>query len=180
MVLVHFAEGFEEIEAITAVDVLRRAGIETLMVSLTGTLDVTGSHGISVKTDLLFEDVDYNKAEMLVLPGGLPGAHNLRAHKGLEKQLLSFGEQGRWIAAICAAPYVLGELGLLNGKMATCYPGFEKHLKGAETLYEEAVIADNIVTGQGAGPAMKFALKIVEALKGKDLAEELAQKMLVR
>ena len=179
MVLIHFAEGFEEIEAISVVDVLRRAGIETLMVSVTGSLMVTGSHGITVATDVLFKDAPYDDATMLVLPGGLPGAHNLFAHKNLTAQLIGFAKQGKPIAAICAAPYILGELGLLEGKKATCYPGFEKHLKGAEVVTEQAVISGNIITGRGAGPAIVFALKIVEYMLGKNLADGLKLKMLV-
>lgn len=179
MILVHFAEGFEEIEAITIVDVLRRADIPVKMVSVTGQLTVEGSHGIRVQTDVLFEQADYESAIMLVLPGGLPGAHNLKAHKGLEEKLLAFKNEGKWIGAICAAPYVLGELGVLKGEKATCYPGFEAHLKGAHKVDESAVISGKIITGSGAGPAMRFALKIVEAIKGANLASSLAQKMLV-
>jgi protein deglycase len=179
MVLVHFAEGFEEIEAISVVDVLRRAGIETRMVSVTGSLPVTGSHGITVNTDVLFHEALYDDAQMLVLPGGLPGAHNLFAHKGLVDKLLQFSQLGKPLAAICAAPYILGELGILAGEKATCYPGFEKHLKGAEVVTEQAVISGNIITGRGAGPAIGFALKIVEYLQGKSLADALKLKMLV-
>jgi 4-methyl-5(b-hydroxyethyl)-thiazole monophosphate biosynthesis len=180
MVYVHFAEGFEEIEAITIVDVLRRADIGVKMVSVTGSLSVTGSHGIVVNTDSLFEEADYNLAAMIVLPGGLPGAHNLKAHEGLMQKIQEFKAKGKWLGAVCAAPYILGELGVLQGELATCYPGFEKHLKGAMLVYEPAVISGKTVTGRGAGPSMKFALKIVEALKDEETARELGRKMLVQ
>ena len=179
MVYVHLAEGFEEIEAVSTVDVLRRAGIPVKMISVTGEKLVTGNHGISVMTDQLFENTDYSEADMLVLPGGLPGAHNLRAHKGLEEKLLQYKKEGKWIGAVCAAPYVLGDLGILEGEKATCYPGFEAHLKGAVKVYEPAIISGKVVTGRGPGPAINFALKIVEALKGIDVAHDVAHKMLV-
>ena len=179
MVYIHFAEGFEEIEAISTVDVLRRAEIPVKTVSVTGTNNVTGGHGITVQTDLLFEEVDYNNASMIILPGGMPGASNLEAHEGLKKQILAFAEKNKPIGAVCAAPYVLGKLGVLNGKKAVCYPGYETHLKGADVGYSPAVIDGNIVTGRGPGPAIKFALKIVELLKSKDIADQVAKKMLV-
>ncbi|MFB6318968.1 DJ-1 family glyoxalase III [Saccharicrinis sp. FJH54] len=179
MVYVHFAEGFEEIEAVSIVDVLRRGQIPVKTISLTGHKLVAGNHNIPVMTEELFEDADYTEADMLVLPGGLPGAHNLRAHKGLEEKLLQYKKEGKWIGAVCAAPYVLGDLGILEGEKATCYPGFEDHLKGAVKVYEPALISGKIVTGRGPGVAIKFALKIVEALKGEDAAKGVADKMLV-
>lgn len=179
MVYVHFAEGFEEIEAISVVDVLRRAKIPVKMISVTGNKLVKGSHGIQVVTDVLFEEVNYDEAEMLVLPGGLVGTNNLKAHKGLEERLLQFKKDGKWLGAVCAAPSVLGDLGILKGEKATCYPGFEDHLKGAVHVYDPAVISGSVVTGRGAGPAIKFALKIVEALRGVELANDVAKKMLV-
>ncbi|MFB6342262.1 DJ-1 family glyoxalase III [Saccharicrinis sp. FJH62] len=179
MVYVHFAEGFEEIEAVSIVDVLRRAGIPVKMISVTGDKLVAGNHSIPVMTDVLFENADYSEADMLVLPGGLPGAHNLRAHKGLESKLLQYKKEGKWIGAVCAAPYVLGDLGILEGEKATCYPGFEDHLDGAVKVIEPALISGKVVTGRGPGVAIKFALKIVEALKGVDIANEVAHKMLV-
>ncbi len=178
MVLVHFAEGFEEIEALATVDVLRRAGVETQMVSVTGNLTVTGAHAIPVVTDVLFEDADYNTAEMLLLPGGMPGTVNLDAHEGLKKQLAVFAVAKK-VAAVCAAPRVLGKLGLLNGKKAVCYPGNEDYLQGAEVLQIPAVTDGNITTGRGAGPIFDFAFEVVKVLKGEELAKEVADKMLV-
>ena len=122
MIFIHLAEGFEEIEAITAADVLRRAGLDTRLVSVTGNRAVTGTHGIVLEADMLFEEADYSECNMIVLPGGLPGAYNLRDHQGLEKKIKEFASEGKGIAAICAAPLVLGAHGILEGKKATIYP----------------------------------------------------------
>jgi 4-methyl-5(b-hydroxyethyl)-thiazole monophosphate biosynthesis len=176
----YFADGFEEIEAITIADVLRRAEITTLMVSVTGKTEVTGAHGIGVVTDILIEDVDTNDAEIIILPGGLPGADNLNAHKLLKDQIKAFNESGKKIAAICAAPQVLGGLNLLKGKKAVCYPGFEGKLTGAEIQYDPAVKSGNIITGRGPGTALDFALLIVAELKGNTVADSLARGMLVQ
>lgn len=177
---VHFAEGYEEIEALTIVDVLRRADITTLMVSVTGNLSVAGAHGISIQTDVLFEEADYSKAEILILPGGMPGSKNLNAHKGLKEKLIDFHTNNQKIAAICAAPLVLGGLDILNGKTAACYPGFENTLTGAQISYNPAITSDNITTGRGPGAALNFALEIVSQIKGNKKADRLAQDMLVQ
>lgn len=176
---VHFAEGFEEIEALTIIDVLRRAEIPTEMVSITGQRQVTGAHGIKIVTDIVFEDVDYSTAEIVVLPGGMPGSKNLQEHVGLANVLKQKAEQKEPIAAICAAPMVLGELELLKDKNVTCYPGFEEYLHGAKLKDELSVVSGNIITGKGPGAALNFALDIVKELKGKELAEELAKGMIV-
>ena len=178
-VAVFFANGFEEIEAITIVDVLRRASIDVKTVSITGNLKVTGSHDIPVIVDELFENVDFSQIDMLVLPGGMPGAKNLNEHDGLKKLLLQFNESGILLGAICAAPLVLGQAGILQGKKATCYPGFEDYLKGANITGSPAEVDGNIVTGRGAGVAINFALKIVEQLINEKTAKELAEKMVV-
>lgn len=179
-IAVHLAEGFEEIEAISIIDVLRRAKIITTVVSVTKNLEVTGSHEIKIVADELFDDVNYELIEMIVLPGGMPGASNLNEHLGLREQILNFHESKKQLAAICAAPLVFGNLGILKNKKATCYPGFENQLHGAITTGENIEVADNIITAKGAGVAIKFALKIVEILKGKKLADELAIKMIVK
>ncbi len=176
-VAVHLAHGFEEIEAISIIDVLRRAEIKVIMVSVVNTLEVEGSHGIKVVADQIFEDVDYKKVDMIVLPGGMPGSLNLDKHEGLRKQILAFNKNNKPLGAICAAPLVLGNLGILEGKKATCYPGFEKYLTGAEITGNPAVISGNIVTAKGAGVAIQFALKIVEFLINKKTACDLAKKM---
>lgn len=172
MVYVFLAEGFEEIEAITPVDVLRRIGIEAQLVStIPGERTVVGAHGIKLTADICFEDADFDKCEMLVLPGGLPGATNLGAHEGLCTKLKEFaavGEEGdKYVAAICAAPMVLGELGILEGKMATIYPGMEESLKGAVPMKNRVVVDGNIITSKGPGTAMEFAVELAGVLKDK-------------
>lgn len=179
-IAVHLAEGFEEIEAISIIDVLRRAKIKTTVVSVTKNLEVTGSHEIKIVADKLFNDVNYELIDMIVLPGGMPGASNLDEHPGLREQILIFHESKKMLGAICAAPLVFGNLGILKNKKATCYPGFENQLHGAIATGENIEVADNIITAKGAGVAIKFALKIVEILKGKNLADELAVKMIVK
>ena len=175
---VHFAEGFEEIEAITIVDVLRRADIQTLMVSVSGRKEVTGAHNIRIAADALFEEADYSEAEIMILPGGMPGSKNLNAHLGLKDQLLSFDKSKKRIAAICAAPLVLGGLHILEGHEAACYPGYEDKLLGADLKYEPALVSGNIITSRGPGTAMDFSLTIVAELKGESTADELARALL--
>jgi protein deglycase len=176
---IHFAEGFEEIEALTIVDVLRRAEIPSQMVSITGHRQVTGAHGIKIITDIVFEDVNYDEAAMVILPGGMPGSKNLQDHRGLSEVIKQKAAKNEPIAAICAAPMVLGELDLLNGKEAVCYPGFEKYLKGASIKNNLSIKSGNIITGRGPGAALNFALEIVSLLKGKGTAADLAKGMIV-
>jgi 4-methyl-5(b-hydroxyethyl)-thiazole monophosphate biosynthesis len=178
-VAVHLAEGFEEIEAISIIDVLRRADLDVAVVSVTGKAEVTGAHQISVLADTLFENVDYNQVYMIVLPGGMPGASNLNAHVGLRQQILKFVDENKPLAAICAAPLVFGNLGILKGKQAVCYPGFESYLKGADVLQVPVLESGNIITGRGPGVAIQFSLKIVEKAVSVEKAEKLAQQMIV-
>ncbi len=178
-IAVHLAEGFEEIEAISIIDVLRRAELNATAVSITESLEVTGSHNIKVVADNLFSDVDYGVVDMIVLPGGMPGATNLNKHSGLREQIIKFNESAKYLAAICAAPLVFGSLGILKNKEATCYPGFENQLHGAILTHRKVEVAGHIVTGKGAGVAIDFALKIVEIFKGRDLANKLAEKMII-
>ncbi|MCL1983394.1 MAG: DJ-1/PfpI family protein [Clostridiales bacterium] len=177
MVYVHFAEGFEEIEAVTVVDVLRRGGIETEMVSIMEGRSVGGSHGIHVEADLLFEEADYENCEMIVLPGGANGTANLAAHEGLASVVKGFAENGKYLAAICAAPMVLGKLGILDGREATIYPGMEEHLAGARASADSVVVDGNIITSRGAGTALEFALALVGILKGAQEKARLAESM---
>ncbi len=167
-----FAEGFEEVEALTAVDLLRRAGVETNMVSITGSLTVKGAHGISVGMDRLFEEAA--DADCIVLPGGMPGTKYLKEHAGLKELILKAKEEGRLLAAICAAPTVYGELGLLKGVSATCYPGMEDGLVGAKVSRETVVSDGQFVTSRGVGTAIDFALKLIERLCGKDVADKIS------
>jgi protein deglycase len=178
IVVIYLADGFEEIEAVSIIDVLRRAEIDIQVVSITGNEDVNGSHGITIKADILFEDINYEDVGMIILPGGMPGAKNLKKHEKLGEQILNFHQQGKHLAAICAAPIVFGSLGILNNRKATCYPGYEDQLAGAQVTGAAVEISDNIITGKGAGVAIQFALKIVEVLEGKELADTVARKMI--
>ena len=178
-VLIHFADGFEEVEAITPVDVLRRAGCEVTTVSVTGKKEVTSTHGLVIIADKLFVEADYQSAVAIVLPGGQPGADNLNHHEGLRNQLRTFQAQGKIIAAICAAPLVLGGAGILKGKKATCYPGFESSLTGATCTGSMVEIDGNIFTGKGPGAAMQFSLALAERLAGKSKADELRKAMII-
>ncbi len=174
-VCVLLADGFEEIEALTAVDLLRRAQVYVDTVSITDDYMVRGSHGISVQTEDLFEEVDFTEFDMIVLPGGMPGTTNLGEHAGVRKIVKEFAECGKYVAAICAAPTVLADLGLLKGKRVTCYPSVETKIQGS-ILTGLPVMADgNIITGQAAGAAATFALKLVAVLVGKKKAEEIAE-----
>ncbi|MDE6269939.1 MAG: DJ-1/PfpI family protein [Muribaculaceae bacterium] len=178
---IFLAEGFEEIEALTVVDVLRRAGIDVKTVSITPLHNVRGAHGIEVNVDCLFADTDFSDAEWLICPGGLPGSTNLADFEPLG-QLLKAHNRG--IAAICAAPgVVLAPLGLLDGKEATCYPGFEEActLGGASMRKGSGVVAvDNLITGAGPALALPFGLAIVAATVGEEAAEKVAAGMLTR
>ena len=160
--------GFEEIEAITTIDLLRRANIALTTVSVTGVEMVLGAHNISVKADKLFQDVDFVDAEMLILPGG---ATNLIERKPLCELLLKHNEQDQPIAAICAAPAVLGQLGILQGKQATCYPGFEHHL-GESHVGGLVVESKNVITAKGPGLSSDFAFCIIERLAGSEMADQ--------
>lgn len=177
-IAVQLAEGFEEIEAVSIIDVLRRAEIEVVTVSITGNVEVNGAHHIKIIADQLFEEVNFSEMDMIVLPGGIPGALNLKKHEGLKNQILDFHKNNKALGAICAAPLVYGNLEILKNKTVTCYPGFEDQLTGANVTSENVEISGKIVTGKGAGVAIEFALKIVEIFKGKELANDLARKMI--
>ncbi len=176
---VFFADGFEEIEALATVDILRRAEMNVQLVSVTGDQTVTGAHGVPVVCDAPFEACNFLDADLLVLPGGMPGAATLGDHEGLRELILNYVKQDKPLAAICAAPMVLGKLGLLKGKKAICYPGFEQFLEGAEIVRQQVVVDGNIITGRGPGAAIDFALTLVEILEGKAKREELVQAMCI-
>lgn len=172
-VCVFLAEGFEEIEGLTVVDILRRAGVEVQTVSIGADRTVTGSHRIPVQADVCMKDADFSGTELLVLPGGMPGTKHLGACKELTELLVRFAEEGKKTAAICAAPSVLGDLGLLKGKKAACYPGFEDRLTGAEVVFDKVVADGNVTTSRGMGTAIPFALKLTEQLVSKEKADEI-------
>lgn len=171
-VCVFLADGFEEIEGLTVVDILRRVGVEVIMMSVTENVLVKGSHGIGVEADSLFDGNAAAKADMLVLPGGMPGTLTLQKHDGLKELLKAFDDQQKAIAAICAAPSILGELGMLKGKKACAYPSFEEKLEGADVQQVPVVTDGNITTGRGMGAAIPFALRLTEILCGEEKAEE--------
>ena len=179
-IFVFLAEGFEEIEALTPVDVLRRAGLSVQTVSVMDEQVVTGAHGVPVLADKMFAEINPEDAEMILLPGGMPGATNLDAHEGLGQMILTFAEEGKPLAAICAAPLVFGNRGLLQGKKATCYPGFEVYLQGTE--YTAALVEkdDNFITAKGPGAALEFAFAIVEKYCGCQMVNELKHGMMIQ
>ncbi len=179
-VCVFFGTGYEEIEALAVVDILRRQGIDTQMVSIMNDKTVTGSHQIPVVMDALIEDVDFNNVDMIVLPGGMQGTNKLEACEQLMEQVDAFISGKKAVAAICAAPTVLGHRGHLKGKKAICYPGLEQQLEGAEVVYEPSVRDGNIITGRGMGCAIEFALMIVEYLVDKNAADVMAEKIVFK
>lgn len=177
-VLLFLVDGFEEIEALATVDVLRRAGVQVTTVSINPTEVVTGAHGIPVIADALFADCAPAEADMLVLPGGMPGAANLDAHEGLRAAISAHAEAGKWLAAICAAPMVYGHMGLLNGKNATCYPGFESELAGATYTAAPVEKDGNIITGKGPAVVLPFAYALAETLVGEEVVAQVKNGML--
>ena len=178
MIYMLLADGFEEIEALTPLDLLRRAGQEILTVSITSERAVTGAHGITVLADLTKDTLTHVCDEMLILPGGMPGTKNLDASRTVDAALRAANANGAYLAAICAAPMVLGKRGYLKGKEATCFPGFEEYLEGA-TLSKARVVTDGrTVTAAGMGVAMEFGLALVALLQGKDAAERLRSAVL--
>ncbi len=168
------AESLEEVECITVCDILIRAGIDTELVSVTGNIEVTGSHGITVRADKLFEDIT-DDADILFLPGGMPGTLHLAAHEGLCDMLVKHAGEGKRLAAICAAPSVLGGLGLLEGHKFTCYPGFEDQCTGGEYTGDPVDTDGLITTGRGMGCAVDMGLELVRILKGEDYARGLKE-----
>ena len=175
-VYVFLAEGFEEMEAVTPVDLLHRANVEAKLVSITGDKAVTGAHGVTYHADLLFEEID-DDADMLILPGGMPGTLNLQAHTGLAELLIKQYEERKWVAAICAAPMVLGALGITMGRNATIYPGMEEHLVGAFPSTDEVVVDGNVITSRAPGTAIPFALKLIEVLVSESYAEHVKKEI---
>lgn len=177
MIYVMLAQGFEEIEALAFVDILRRADINVETVSIYDHKNVKGSHGIEVIADKILSDIT-DMSDGIVLPGGIPGTYNLQKNDKLIELLKNYNEKGKFVAAICAAPSILGEIGILRGKKATCYPSFENKLIGSTISHDMVVVDGNIITSRGAGTAHEFALKFVEIIKGKNISDELRSSML--
>ncbi len=176
MVYVFLANGFEEVEAIAPVDILRRAKIEVKTVGVTGKT-VTGAHGIEIAADIMIDDVKTDDISAVVLPGGMPGTLNLEKCERLQQIIDYAAEKKAVIGAICAAPSILGHKGLLEGRKATCFTGFEKDLLGAKVVNEPCVTDENYVTAFGAGAGCLFGFKLVEALTDKEFAKKTAQDM---
>lgn len=173
MIYVLLADGFEEIEALAPVDLLRRAGLTVVTVSVEEGTVVTGAHGISVATDAHISDIEScDGAELLMLPGGMPGTTNLNGSEDVHRLIDSAVNGGKRIAAICAAPMILGEKGLIEGKNATCYPGFEKYLAGAKEIGGRVVTDGLVTTAKGAGAAVEFAIELISLLCGEEAAEK--------
>ena len=175
-----FATGFEEVEALTVVDLLRRAGVDCKTVSVTGDYDVMGAHGITIRADKVFEEGNLEDAAMLILPGGIPGTPNLAAHRGLDQLIRCYFEAGKYLAAVCAAQTVYGEKGLLEGKKATCYPGMEEGLKGAVALTDEVVCDGQFITSRGMGTSIAFGLKLIEKLVDQETADQIGTKIVYK
>lgn len=176
--LIFLAPGYEEVEMLTVVDLLRRSNITIDMVSVSDCLEVTSSHNVTIKADVLIKDADFDSAQMIVLPGGIPGTPNLLACKPLTDKIREFAEKGKWLSAICAAPTIYDELGLYKGCKATCYPDFADKLKNAAYVKQPVVVDGIFITSRGAGTTIEFAAAIIERFKDKQTADNILQKII--
>lgn len=175
-------DGFEQIEALTPIDLLRRAGIQVDVISVFNEKKLTSSHDIVIETDKNMEDINFSDYDMLILPGG-PGTGNYEKSSFLLESLIKYNEdKTKYISAICAAPSVLAHIGILNKKKAACFPSVEEELikSGAELSKDKVVVDENIITSRGAGTAMDFSLKLIEVLKGKDEAERISEQIIYK
>ena len=177
-VYVFMADGFEDVEALIPVDVLRRGGVEVVTVSTTEFPSVESAHGVSIETDLLFEQCDFSDADLLMLPGGMPGASNLFAHEGVCNAVKAQAAAGKKVSAICAAPaVVLAPLGILDGKRATCYPGFESALEKATYTGDLVTVDGNVTTAEGPAAAFPYAYELLAQLTDKQTSDQVAEGM---
>lgn len=174
---IFFGTGYEEIEALTVVDLLRRAGIEAVCISIDNEKSATSSHKVCVAMDAGIDEADLDSFDILVCPGGMPGTKNLEACKKLTDKLREYYEAGKLIAAICAAPSIFGHMGILKGKKACIFPGMEAELEGAEVVYDKVIKSDNIITSRGMGTAIDFGLEIVASLLDRETADALGRKI---
>ena len=179
-ILIPLAEGLEEIEAITCIDVLRRAGIKVITATLTAELQVKGSHKIVIGADVCLPEITADQLAGIVLPGGMPGANNLKNNQQLIKLIQQVNQKQGLLAAICAAPIVLEEAGILKNRMATSYPGFEREMASCIYRQERVVVDDNLITGRGPGVAIEFALEIVQYLLDEEQVTDLKKQMLIK
>ena len=177
---IFMADGCEEIEGLTVVDIVRRAKMEIVMISITGKREVTSSHQVTFLTDALAAEVDYDTLDGIVLPGGMPGTLNLQADETVNKVIRQFAAEGRLVCAICAAPSVLGAAGILEGKCAICHPGFEEKLTGARVEEKEVVVDGNVITSRGMGTAIPFALEIVRYFADDETVEQVRKGLVYR
>ncbi|MCD8215669.1 MAG: DJ-1/PfpI family protein [Clostridiales bacterium] len=178
-IYVFLGEGFETIEALTAVDVLRRGGADVKTVSIMEDIRVLSSHNVEVKADIMLEEADLDNSDMMVLPGGLGGTNNIKANKKLVSALKAQAEAGKYVCAICAAPSALGINGILKGKKATVYPGFEEEMLECKVTGKNVVKDGNIITGKGPGMAVEFAFALLEEAKGKEAVKQVRSGMLL-
>lgn len=176
--LIFVADGHEEVEMLTVVDMVRRAGISIDMVSITDSYEVTSSHKVTLKTDKLISEVNFDEADMIILPGGIPGTPNLAACKTLTDKIIEFNEKGKMLAAVCAAPTIFAGLGLLGGRKATCYPDMAEKLTGADYVKQPVVVDNNIITSRGMGTCIEFAGAIITKLKDEAIAELVKKKII--
>lgn len=176
--LIFLAPGYEEIEMLTVVDLLRRCNISIDMVSITDSLEVTSSHNVTIKADVLIDDADFDGAQMIILPGGIPGTPNLLACKPLTEQIKKYAAHKKWLSAVCAAPTIYDELGLYQGKKATCYPSFAQKLTNAVYVKQPVVVDDIFITSRGAGTTIEFAAAIIERFAGKEAAKDVLEKII--
>lgn len=174
-VCVFLANGVEEIEALTVVDICRRAEVPLSMVSITGNKMITSSHGVVFEAQELLEDVNFDEVDMIVLPGGMPGSLNLENCEPLMAQVESFHAQEKYLSAICAAPSIFGHRGMLKDRRACSYPDFESHLEGARVSKNPVEVCDHFITSRGMGTAIEFALAIVARMKGQELADAIRE-----
>ncbi|MGN0621747.1 MAG: DJ-1 family glyoxalase III [Porcipelethomonas sp.] len=178
MIYVFLANGFEEVEALTPIDMLRRCRLNVVTAGVGGR-DITGSHGITVKADIEASEIKLDEnIDMIVLPGGMPGTINLEADKNVQRAIDFCAENGKYIAAICAAPSILGHKGLLSGRKAACYKGFEEHLTGADVIFSDVAVDGNFITSRGAGTALPFSFELVKLLISGEKSKELRESIM--
>jgi 4-methyl-5(b-hydroxyethyl)-thiazole monophosphate biosynthesis len=171
-----FADGFEEVEALMVIDLLRRTHeVEVVTTSVTDEIMVKSSHGFNIMADELIANIDFEDGDMIFLPGGMPGTTNLAACKLLTDNVVKYNNEGKKLAAICAAPSILGNLGLVEGKNATCFPGFENQMKGALSVGGKVVTDGNITTAKGLGAALEMGLELIKILVSEEKSEEIAK-----
>lgn len=176
--LIFLAPGYEEVEMLTVVDLLRRSKISIDMVSITDSLAVTSSHNVTIQADVLLKDADFDSAQMIILPGGIPGTPNLLACDALTDKVKEFAAQGKWLSAICAAPTIYDRLGLYHGHQATCYPDFATTLEDATYVKKPVVVDDIFTTSRGAGTTIEFAAAIIERFTDKKTADTILEKII--